>query len=380
MPQLSSFVSSLRPSVFATLNEKMKSLPEPPICLHLGDTYALPPETAQWGHLVHSSADYRYSHPFGLTELLEALAEKLRRQNEIPADSSWIQVTCGATQALHCGLQTLIEPGQSVMILAPYWPLFGGMTRLLGAEAYEVHCTPRLLAGEIGLAELLEEAYKPSVRALYFANPNNPDGYVYSPDELKILSDFARRHDLWVFSDECYEHYLYEGQRHRSIASLPDMAGRTLTAFSFSKSFAMAGHRLGYAVAAPALMGPLRRSANHTVYNVCSSVQRAGLETLRQAEDFCALWLPEYESARNRMGQALGCPPPQGGAYYFPRYASPEAAWNTLERALERGVVLAPGAAFGEAYADSLRICFTCVPPDQLERACQVLAELRPMA
>ena len=376
MPQLSSFVTSLKPSVFATLNEKIKALSQPPICLHLGDTYALPPERARWSHLAERTSDYRYSHPFGLPELLEALAQKVREHNGMEASAAWIQVTCGATQALHCALQTLVEPGQSVMILAPYWPLFGGMTRCLGAEAYEVDCTPRLLSGEANLAELLERAYKPSVKALYFANPNNPDGYVYNCDELQVLAEFAQRHDLWVLSDECYEHYLYDDRAHLSIAALPGMEQRTVTAYSFSKSFAMAGHRLGYAVAPPGLMNALRRSANHTVYNVCSSVQRAGLETLREAREFCSHWLPAYSQARQQMGRALGRPAPAGGAYYFPRYSSAEEAWDVLERALQQGVVLAPGAAGGEGYADCLRICFTCVPPDELEKACQILARL----
>lgn len=376
MPALSSSVTSLRPSVFATLNEKMKRLKEPPICLHIGDTYMLPPEPMRWEHLdLRSPSYYRYSHPFGLARLLEALAHKVREENGIPAQSDWIQVTCGATQALHSAVHTLLEPGQAVMLLSPYWPLFGGMVRCLGAEPLEVDCTPLLYQGA-ELSKILREAYRPGVRALYFSNPNNPDGFVYSREQLEQVAAFAQEHDLWVISDECYEHYVYEGRQHLSIASLPGMAERTVTAFSFSKSYAMAGHRLGYAVAVPSVMSHLRRFANHTVYNVSPAAQEAGVQMLDRARSFPRELLPRYEQARGRMGRSLsrwGGASPQGGAYYFLDLGTPEAAWNLLERALEAGVVFAPGAAFGEQYAHRLRVCFTCVEPETLERACTLL-------
>lgn len=377
MPRLSQYVSALRPSVFATLTEKMKVLQQPPIPLHLGDTFALPPPSARWENLdLTSPGNYRYSHPFGLPALLSELAAKLERHNAIPATPEWLQVTCGATQALHCSLQALVEPGQSVLLMAPYWPLFGGMVRCLGAEAVEVECTPRLLRQEVTLTQLLQQSYKPNVRAVYFSNPNNPDGYVYSAEQLQQLADFAQQHDLWVFSDECYEHYLYDGARHLSLATLPGMAERTVSVYSFSKSFAMAGHRLGYAVAAPPIMNSIRRLANHTVYNVSPSVQKAGLETLRHGDEFCAQWAPVYARERLRMAQAVKAPLPAGGAYFFPEFANAEAAWDYLERALQAGVALAPGAAFGEQYAHCLRICFTCIDEPTLERACQILAAL----
>lgn len=382
MPQTSAFVRSLKASVFASLGEKMKGLASPPICLHLGDTYALPVDDACWtGMDLSSPALYRYSHPHGLPALLEAIGDKLVQRNKFDGTlmgSDWLQVTCGATQALHCALQTLLQPGQGVMILSPYWPLFGGMSRLQGLEVHEVECTPLLLQGRC-LSAILQQAYRPGMAALYFANPNNPDGYVYSAEELQEIADFACAHDLWVLSDECYEDYLYDNGQHLSIATLPKMEERTVSVFSFSKSFAMAGHRLGYAVAVPEVMGLLRRVANHTVYNVSATIQQAGLKMLKGArkQSYCQTWLPRYQQARDQMVDALGCSSPAGGAYCFPDFGSSEAAWNFLERALQAGVVLAPGAAFGDAYASCLRVCFTCVEPKVLDQACRVLKSLR---
>lgn len=379
MPSMSRWVEALRPSVFATLAEKMKALSQPPICLHIGDTYALPEASACWQGMDLSSATlYRYSHPHGLPGLLQAICHKLRDHNRLSeVEEDWLQITCGATQALHCGVQALLEPGQAVLVLGPYWPLFGGMCRLLGVEVRELNCTPRLERGE-PLRSLLQEVDPSGLQAIYFANPNNPDGYLYSQAELMEITRFAQDHDLWIFSDECYEHYCYDGARHVSIASLPQASSRCLSVFSFSKSYAMAGHRLGYAVGHPGLMRGLRRVANHTVYNVSATVQQAGLAMVRadSAAHYTQTWLPRYQEARDQMVEALGCPAPVAGAYCFPHFESQEQAWDFLERALEQGVVLAPGAAFGEAYGHCLRICFTCVPPEQLAEACRILASL----
>lgn len=363
MPDVSSHVRSLKQSVFASLAEKMKALPEPPIGLHLGDTYAVPPAAARWEHLdLSSPGNYRYSHPSGLPRFLEALATKLVRENGIAATPEWVQVTCGATHALHSAVHTLLQPDDGIILLSPYWPLFGGMVRCLGAVAHEM------------AFEDLE--MRPGVKALYLANPNNPDGRVYTREELERLATFACQHDLWVISDECYEHYLYDGHCHISIAGLPGMSERTVSVFSFSKSYAMAGHRIGYLCAHPEVMLWLRRLANHSVYNISPSLQKAALAVLEEGPAFIRQWAPVYAAARDRMARVVDASRPQGGAYFFPCFSSAEAAWNFVERGLQAGVAVAPGAAFGDAYAHHVRICFTCVDPPTLEKACTILAEL----
>ena len=363
MPEVSSHVRSLKQSVYASLAEKMKALPEPPIGLHLGDTYAVPPAEARWEHLDLSSAgNYRYSHPSGLPVLLEELAAKLVRENQISASAEWVQVTCGATHALHCAVHTLLRPGDGIIILSPYWPLFGGMVRCLGALDHEMRFS--------------DLEMRPGVRAIYFANPNNPDGRVYSRAELEHLAEFAQLHDLWVISDECYEHYLYDGHQHVSIASLPGMDERTVSVFSFSKSYAMAGHRVGYLCAHPEVMLWLRRLANHSVYNISPSLQKAALAVLRQGPAFISEWAPRYAEARERMARVVKASSPAGGAYFFPRFDSAEMAWDFVERGLLAGVAVAPGAAFGDDFAQYVRICFTCVDSQTLGRACDILHRL----
>ncbi|MBS2033761.1 pyridoxal phosphate-dependent aminotransferase [bacterium] len=363
MPEVSTHVRSLKQSVYASLAEKMKALPEPPIGLHLGDTYAVPPAAARWEGLdLSAPGNYRYSHPSGLPVLLEELSVKLARENGLAATPDWVQVTCGATHALHSAVHTLLQPGDGIIILSPYWPLFGGMVRCLGAVDHEMR-----------LADL---EMRPRVRALYFANPNNPDGKVYSREELQRLAAFAQEHDLWVISDECYEHYLYDGHQHISIASLPGMAERTVSVFSFSKSYAMAGHRVGYLCAHPEVMLWLRRLANHSVYNISPSLQKAALAVLRQGRQFVSEWLPAYAAARDRMAEAVKAKKPEGGAYFFPAFRDAQQAWDFVEQGLQAGVAVAPGAAFGDDFAHHVRICFTSVDGKTLERACQILQRL----
>jgi aspartate/methionine/tyrosine aminotransferase len=223
---------------------------------------------------------------------------------------------------------------------------------------------------------LADLAMRPGVRALYFANPNNPDGKVYSRQELEHLARFAQEHDLWVISDECYEHYLYDQNCHISIASLPGMEERTVSVFSFSKSYAMAGHRVGYLCAHPRVMLWLRRLANHSVYNISPSLQKAALAVLREGPAFVGEWAPVYAAARDRMAQVVRAPKPAGGAYFFPRFESAEQAWEFVERGLQLGLAVAPGAAFGDEFAPHVRICFTCIDPPTLERACGILQRL----
>jgi len=378
MPALSNAAKTMRPSLFASLAERMKALPSDHLPLHIGDTYRLPPEGARLENQSHDPKLYRYSHPFGLPDFLTEIATKLKNKNGIAdATADWVQLTCGATQALHCAALTLLNPGDEVLVLAPYWPLIVGILRSTGAVPVQVPFSDRLKPGQ-DPQELVRPHLTERTRALYFANPNNPDGKAYTRAELESLAAFARQHDLWVLSDEVYEDYLYDGREHVSIASLEGMAERTHTAFSFSKSYALAGHRLGYAVGPPDMTAVLRRVANHTVYNVAATLQQAGLAAMREGAAFLAESRRLYQQARDILHTGLPDQPrPQGGGYFFLPCADAQAAESLLHRALDEALVLAPGQGFGEAYGHCLRICFTSAPPADIERAAEILRRLR---
>lgn len=366
-PAIASSVAGLRTSVFAKLADKIKAMGPGFIPMHIGDTYRLPPEAARLEKVDASSPNfYKYAHPHGQPEFLEALSHKLKTRNGIPAGTDAIQVTNGATQALAAAVATVLDPDDEVLVMSPFWPLITGVMAAMKVKPVQVPYG-------FDLSQYVTE----KTRAVYFGTPNNPDGRVATRPELEQLAEQARQHDLWVLSDEVYEDYVYEGE-HVSIASLPGMLDRTLTAYSFSKSYALAGARVGYVVAHPEVMNPLHRVANHQVYNVSLAMQMCALGAVRHGDE----WLREsralYDEARRALHAGLNgrCPLSQGGAYLFLELEDEKAMWSLLERALEAGVGLAPGEAFGDASRHSVRICFTAAPLESVKKGAAILHEL----
>ena len=203
--------------------------------------------------------------------------------------------------------------------------------------------------------------------------PNNPDGKQLSPRHLEQLAELARRHDLWVLADEVYEDLAYAAP-HVSIAALPGMAERTLTVFSLSKSYAIAGHRLGYVVGAAAPMHALRKIANHTVYNVPSLLAARGARARRRSPSSRA-WLDETRALyRARATRPAGCCPRRTSSptarptcSSICRAARPTAiCGRSSSELLDAGVSIAPGEQFGRDFARHARICFTAVPVERL--------------
>jgi aspartate/methionine/tyrosine aminotransferase len=251
----------------------------------------------------------------------------------------------------------------------------------------QVPFSQRLLR-EPGLdpAALIAEAITPRTAAIYMCTPNNPDGMVFDQGVLTAISHVAAERDLWVLADEVYEDFVYQGE-HRSIGALPGMHERTITVFSFSKSHAMAGLRVGYAVGPRAAIAAVRKMANHSVYNVPQGLQRAAVAALDDGGAFLAEARAAYRRARAQAMAELEVPclAPQGSTYLWldlgpwcrrEDVAAAEAAadpdpgsldcrdrradcFGLLEQLADAGVLLAPGAAFGAMYARWARLCFT---------------------
>ncbi|MEW6277711.1 MAG: pyridoxal phosphate-dependent aminotransferase [Candidatus Eremiobacterota bacterium] len=368
IPPIARSARGLRTSVFARLADKIKAMGSEFLPLHIGDTYRTPPEEALLPNQDWTRAGlYKYAHPHGQPEFLEALSHKLNSRNGIPAGTDALQVANGATQALSAAAGTVLDAGDEVLVLSPFWPLIVGVLKTMRAEPVQVPWTMDL-----------EPYVTERTRAIYFGNPNNPDGRVLSRAELERLSEVARRHNLWVLADEVYEDYAYDGREHVSLASLPGMFERTLTVFSFSKSYALAGNRVGVVVAHPEAMNPLRRVANHQVYNVSQAMQTSALNALLHGDAWLAESRELYDRARRTLHAGLEgrCELAQGGAYLWLTLDSEQAAWNLIERALERGLGLAPGEAFGDRFGHCIRICFTAAPLEGVERAAALLREL----
>ena len=379
-PILSAPAQALPSSVFDKLKRRLAEYPGETIPLHIGDTHLPPPEASRLGRLGFSSGPdpdlYRYSPPPGRQELLDAIVRKLERKNQMPfAKPDSVQITAGATHALSCAVRSLLDPGDHILVLAPYWPLIRGIAVSSGVLPIEVPFTHVLLRDPAADPDaLLEQAVTPRTAAIYVCTPNNPDGKVLGVRELSAIARVAQRHNLWVLADEVYEQILYDGRTHMSIASLPGMAERTVTVYSFSKSFGQAGLRIGYVVAPPNADAAVRKMSNHSVYCVPRAMQLAALAALEQGAEFSSQASETYLAARDYAYARLSelCILPEGATYLWldlERFRRPgeSTALCVLERLADAGVLLAPGIAFGQMYKNWARLCFTSVTRDWLE-------------
>ena len=388
-PGLSASTQFLPASILDRLKRRAAAFQGPVIPLHIGDTHLPPPAGSRLGALGFSTGRdpdlYRYSPPPGKQRLLEAVVDKVHRQNRLTfVGPEHVQITVGGTHALACAVRALLDPGDHMLLPSPYWPHIRGVAMAAGIRPVEAPFSHVLLRQPGADPEqLLEEFITPHTAGLYLCNPNNPDGKVLTGAELAAVARVAERHDLWVLSDEVYEDLLHDGREHISIASLPGMAERTVTVFSFSKSYGLAGLRVGYVVGPSAALAGLRKLSHHTVYCVPRAMQRAALLAMETGADFLAQARPHYQEIRDAVHERLSglCLRPEGSTYLFLdlsrfRRAGEPDSLGVLERIADAGVLLAPGAAFGHDYASWARLCFTSVERPALDEALDRIARV----
>ena len=374
-PRTSPAAASLRPSVFASLAAQFKTLEHPPIPLHLGDTYRQPPAEARYEHALGRlpSSCYAYSNPLGMEDLRHAFAERVGRDGLTGLTADNVHVTSGGTGAITIALQTWLEPGDEILVLAPFWPLVKGMAMNIGAVAVEVPFYDGLRRGQT-VAELLQPYVTSRTVALYLTSPNNPCGTVLDRAELEAVAAFCVKHGLWALADEAYEHYAYAPNQHHFLAAMPGMATRTASVFTVSKSYALAGMRVGFLCGDPAWLDVARRVATHNVYNVPLICQLSALGAIEHGEAWIRETRDLYSEANNLVVRKLQADfrPAAGGGYIFADLAAdlrgrPLMGW--LSDLLRDGVSLSPGDAFGRHFGTWVRVCFTAVPPDALDLA-----------
>lgn len=344
--------------------------PVPPIVLEGAE------KAIRDGHNVYTRFD-------GLAELREAIADKLAHYNDIRADpETQITVSAGATGAFHCACEALFDPGDEVILFEPYYQYHISALRAVEAVAVVVGMPTRQRTFE---PAQLEEAVTPKTKALIVNSPGNPSGKIFSRTELEVLADFASRHDLFVMTDEIYEYFLYDGRRHVSMASLPDMAERTVTIGGYSKTFSVTGWRIGYSVAAQ----PWTRAigAMNDLLYVCAPapLQMGVARGIRELPDeFYGALAREYQHKRDKFCSALTkaglTPSIPEGAYYvladvsrLPGNTGKARALHLLEKT---GVAGVPGEAFfaGRKGADFIRFSYAKTDSD-LDEACRRLTQ-----
>jgi len=360
-PDVSTAGAAVPASIFARLREHLARFPGDVIPLQIGDTHLAPPsrlDHVAWAEIPVGDL-YAYGAPGGWGPLVDAIADKASTKNRIGVTSAGIQVAVGATHALSCAVQALCDPGDELILMTPHWPLIRGIALGFGVVPVEV-----------AYGASIEDAVTPRTAAIYLATPNNPDGAMLAASELAAIADLAARKHLWLLSDEVYEDYGYDAE-HTSLASLPGAAERTVTVFSFAKSYAQAGLRVGYALGPDGVIATMRKLVNHSVYNVPVAMQRLALGAIRGGGAFLAHAKDSYRIARDRARARLVAPAalPAGGAYLWVDFRkwSGDDCMPVLEQCAAAGVLLAPGSAFGAACGGWARLCFTGVPADRLD-------------
>jgi len=349
-----------------------------PFRLDQGDVSFDSPETVKAA--MRRAIDENRTHYLqttGLPRLLELLTEKLRRQNGIPIGSpDEVMATTGGIHALFILCQGLLEPGDEVIVPDPEWPPAMGNITL--ARGVPIPCPLREALGWRWDLDELSSKITSKTRAIYVNSPNNPSGGVLTRADVEAIAALASRHGLWVIADEAYEDVLYDEAEHVSIASLPGMYERTISFYTFSKTYAMTGLRLGYLAAQdPQLRERMKKALFYTASNVSSVIQYGGVGALEGSQSFVKEFRDElkarrdlfYEGIREHAAGVLTGDPPKGAFYAFlrvdPRWTPPSGrrpeslSWAMAEHLIAQGRIgCVPGADFGANGEGYVRFCF----------------------
>jgi aspartate aminotransferase len=307
----------------------------------------------------------RYAPSSGIPELRAAVAEKLRERNRTPAREEDVVVMNGGMQGLFAAFQSVVDPGDEVLVFSPFWTPIRDLIAHCEGRTVLVRSTE---ARREGFYETLARHATERTRAVYFNTPQNPTGIVFTRGEAEEVARFARERDLVVIADEAYEDLIYDGE-HVPIGSLEGMFERTITCYTLSKSYAMTGWRMGYAVAAEPWMTGLKKCLLYTTNGVSTPSQWAAVAAFSLPTDFYEGVRRAYRERRDLLVSGLCelglyCDPPAGAFYAFPDVSrihtdSRAAADILLERAQ---VATVPGVVFGEHGEGHLRFSFSTSP------------------
>jgi len=307
-----------------------------------------------------------YTEISGTAELRQAIAEKLEQENNIDVDPrSEVTVTSGSQEAMFDAALGFLNPGDQALIIDPYYPACFEDTLLAGATPISV---PLRENDDYRLDfEALSAKVTPEVKLIWFCNPSNPTGHVFSRHDLEVLAEVAKSHNLIVFVDEIYEKLVYDGAKHISLASLPGMEDRTITVNGFSKAYAMTGWRIGYMAAQEKLSNTLRTL--HYYATLCPNIisQNAALAALTGPQSCVQEMAAEYARRRRLALDEIGklkcvsCTVPKGAFYVFPNFSDFEKSDETwaIEILKQAKVVTVPGSGFGKAGKGHLRISYS---------------------
>ena len=317
-----------------------------------------------------------YSGNAGLPELRQEICRKLKRDNRIDADPSQILVTVGAIEGLSAAVMALIDPGDEVILPSPTYSTH--IRQVVIASGKPVFAPTIEEDGFVLDIDAIRAAITPKTRAILYCSPSNPTGTTFSEEQLRDLAGLALEHNLAVITDEAYEYFTFDGHEHFSIGSIPEMRGHVISCYTFTKTYAMTGWRIGYLHADEELIQQITKA--HIPLAICAPVvsQYAALAALKGPQDCVERFREHYRSTRDLMCERLDglsgvfqYAKPSGSYLMFPRILLDEgrdSAAFCKELLREARVSTTPGSAFGPTGEGHLRLSF-CVEEEEIDKA-----------
>jgi aspartate aminotransferase len=367
-PRISARIAGIAPSATLAVDAKVKALKaegRPVIGFGAGQPDFPTPDyvVEAAAAAVRDRANHGYTAAAGLPELREALAAKTLRDSGLSVEPSRILVTNGGKQAVYSAFATLLDPGDEVLLLAPYWTTYPESIKLAGGVPVQV--TADESTGYLVGVEQLEAARTERTKVLLFNSPSNPTGAVYPRELIEEIGRWAYRHGIWVVTDEIYEHLVYDDAVNHSLPVLvPEMADRTLVLNGVAKTYSMTGWRVGWIIGPQDVIKAASSYQTHLCGNVSNVAQRAALAAVSGPLDIVREMRTSFDARRKLIVSMLSeipgveCPTPKGAFYAYPSVKAVlgkeirgERPENTLQLAdlllREAEVAVVPGEAFG---------------------------------
>jgi len=367
-PRISTRIASIAESATLAVDSKAKALKaagRPVIGFGAGEPDFPTPDyiVAAAIDAAGKVANHRYTPTPGLPELRDAIVKKTMRDSQYEITADQVLVTNGGKQAVYESFATIINPGDEVILPAPYWTTYPECVKLAGGVSVEVFADET--QNYLVTVEQLEKARTPKTKALLFCSPSNPTGSVYSTEQVKAIGEWALKNEIWVITDEIYEHLLYDGAKAPSLPVLvPGLADTTIILNGVAKTYAMTGWRVGWMIGPKDVIKAATNLQSHLSSNVSNVSQRAAIAALNG--DLSAVHKMGEAFARRRdlivklLNEIPGfeCPTPQGAFYVYPsvkgvlgktiRGKTPKTSAELATLILEEVEVAAvPGEAFG---------------------------------
>ncbi|MEQ1565002.1 MAG: pyridoxal phosphate-dependent aminotransferase [Myxococcota bacterium] len=362
-------------SVYSSLADRAARAGGPVYPFHVGDTWMEPAEVARMEALTvaRHPGMHRYAPVRGVPALVERLCERVGARTGLAVRPPELLLTGGGTGGLGAVVGATVEPGDEVLLLAPYWPLISGIVRTFGGVPVPVPVLDRGSPSVDELSAAIRAAATDKTVAIYLNTPNNPTGRLLSREAVAAVAAIATERGWWIYADEVYEDLVYDGVHTWTRPFAPE---RTFSCYSFSKAYGMAGNRLGYVIGPEEPMVDVGKVGLYTVYSAPTASQLAALEVLSEAGDtWIAAARAKYREIGRAAAAALDLPPPEGSTFLFfdlAPHLDARGLGGFLEDCADRGLLLAPGPSFGP-FPTSARLCYTAAPPEVTEAGVELL-------